>query len=95
MESTPRRLFGVPVGDFGFFQTILVSVSLGFMAFFAGTFLSILGVSIYKGITHSPVTLDVSYKYISFPFSILVLLAASTYLMTLWVQRKRREARGA
>lgn len=93
MSTETKRIFGIPVGDFGLFATVLISVTLGFMAFFAGTFLSIIGVSIFKGITHSPVTLAISYKYISFPFSVVVLIVAFTYFMTLWVERKRRESR--
>jgi uncharacterized membrane protein len=92
MSEDTVRLFGVPVGDFGFFASLLVSVAAGFLTFFAMTFLSIVGVSIYKGITHSPITLAVSYKYIAFPAAVLVLLVALTFLMTVWVRRKTRAA---
>ncbi len=86
------RILGVPVGDFGFFASILVSVALGFMTFFAMTFLSIVGVSIYKGVTHSAITLDVSYKYIALPCGVLMLVTSFVFFMTLWVNRKRRGA---
>jgi uncharacterized membrane protein len=92
MSDDTVRLFGVPVGDFGFFASLLVAVSAGFLTFFAMTFLSIIGVSIYKGITHSPITLAVSYKYIAFPAGVLVLVVALAFLMTLWVRRKMRSA---
>ncbi len=86
------RLFGVPVSDFGFFQSLLLPVVAGFFTFFSMTFLSIIGVSIYKGITHSPVTLDFSYKYIAFPAAIVVLVLSFFFLMFLWVRRKRQGA---
>jgi hypothetical protein len=59
------------------------------MSFFGLTFLSIIGVAIYKGISGSPITLAISYKYIAFPASILVLLLSLAFLMALWVRRKR------
>jgi uncharacterized membrane protein len=92
MSEDTVRLFGVPVGDFGFFASLLVAVAAGFLTFFAMTFLSIVGVSIYKGITHSQITLAVSYKYIAFPAGVLVLLVALIFLMTVWVRRKTRAA---
>ncbi len=60
------------------------------LTFFAGTFLAIVGVSIYKGITHSPVSLNISYKYISAPLALVVGVAAFIYFITIWAQRKLR-----
>jgi hypothetical protein len=82
-------LFGIPIGRLGFFQSLIISVAMGFMSFFGLTFLSIIGVAIYKGISGSPITLAISYKYIAFPASILVLLLSLAFLMALWVRRKR------
>jgi uncharacterized membrane protein len=82
-------LFGAPISDFGFFASILIAVVAGFLTFFGMTFLSIVGVSIYKGITHSPVTLDVSYKYIAFPTAVVVLAGGLVFMMALWVRRMR------
>jgi len=84
-------LFGVPIGRLGFFQSLIIAVAMGFMSFFGLTFLSIIGVAIYKGISGSHITLAISYKYIAFPASILVLLLSLAFLMALWVRRKRLE----
>jgi hypothetical protein len=89
----PAKLLGIPVGDFGFFATLLVAASAAMLTFFAMTFLSIIGVSIYKGISGSPVSLAVSYKYIAFPTACVVLAVALVYLMTVWARRKMRQAR--
>jgi hypothetical protein len=91
VNSTPQdyRLFGVPIGKFGIFASLVIAVATGFLSFFAMTFLSILGVSIYKGISGSPVTLAISYKYIAFPTSIVVLVVTLIALMALWIRRKR------
>ena len=86
----PVRLFGVPVGEFGFFASVLVSVTAGFLTFFLMNFLSILGVSIYKGVTGSTISLAVSYKYIAFPAGVLVLVVALVFLLTVWMRRKIR-----
>ena len=82
-------LFGIPIGRLGFFQSLIISVAMGFMSFFGLRFLSIIGVAIYKGISGSPITLAIIYKYIAFPASILVLLLSLAFLMALWVRRKR------
>ncbi len=89
----PTKLLGIPVGDFGFFATLLVAASAAMLTFFAMTFLSIIGVSIYKGISGSGVSLAVSYKYIAFPTACVVLAVALVYLMTVWVRRKMRQSR--
>lgn len=73
-------------------QSVLLAVATGFLTFFAMTFLSIIGVSIYKGLTHSAVTLAVSYKYIAFPTALIVLAAALVFLLTVWAKRKFRAA---
>jgi len=96
LDSESRRsaqvtLFGVPIGDFGFFQSLLIPVVAGFMAFFLLTFLSIVGVSIYKGITGSPVTLAISYKYIAFPAAVVVLVVSLVAMLGLWLRRQRRD----
>ncbi len=89
----PAKLLGIPVGDFGFFATLLVAASAAMLTFFATTFLSIIGVSIYKGISGSGVSLAVSYKYIAFPTACVVLAVSLVYLMTVWARRKMRQGR--
>jgi hypothetical protein len=89
----PTKLLGIPVGDFGFFATLLVAASAAMLTFFAMTFLSIIGVSIYKGISGSPVSLAVSYKYIAFPTACVVLAVGLVYLLTVWARRKMRQGR--
>ena len=85
--AAPAKLFGVPMGDFGLFASTLIAVGLGFMTFFAVTFLSIFGLVIYNLGGHA-VTLDVSYKYIALPAGVLVLVVSFAVLMGLWVRRK-------
>jgi len=56
-SASPRTfgagyLFGVPLGDLGWFTSLLMSFALGFAAFFAATFCAILGVLFYNTATH-------------------------------------------
>ena len=44
----PGTLFGVPIGDLGWFASLLMGTATGFAAFFAGTFLGIVGIMIYN-----------------------------------------------
>jgi hypothetical protein len=87
-QPGPTRIFGIPAGDFGLFASMLISGALGFIAFFAFTFVSIFGLMIYNGAGHHQVTLDVSYKYIGLPAGILVLVLSSATLLFIWVRRK-------
>ncbi|MCU1323229.1 MAG: hypothetical protein JWM43_2878 [Acidobacteriaceae bacterium] len=85
-------LFGVPVGDLGWFASLLMGLASGFMAFFAGTFLGIVGIGIYNGATHKNVDLALSYRWFGLSFGILVMVVALSYLGMLWVKRKTRKA---
>jgi hypothetical protein len=82
------RIFGVPVGDFGLFATALISLALGFMAFFGTTFLSIFGLMIYNRSGGHHVPLDMSYKFIALPAGVFVLIVSFAALFAIWLRRK-------
>jgi hypothetical protein len=84
---TGARFFGIPVGDFGFFTSVLMAFTVGFISFFGFTFLAIFGLMIYNGMGHQ-VDLSASYKYISFPAACVVLAASLIFFGTLWLRRK-------
>jgi hypothetical protein len=81
------KFFGIPLGDFGLFTSILMAFTVGFLSFFLFTFLAIAGIMIYNGMGHH---LDYaeSYKYISFPAGCLVLAVSLIFFATLWLRRK-------
>ena len=85
-------LFGIPIGDFGGFGTLLVSVAAGFLSFFASTFCAIIVILIVDSATHANVDYAISYRYIGLPIGVLVLICALGYLGTLWVRRVLRKA---
>ncbi len=81
------KVFGIPLGDLGFFTSVLMAVALGFLSFFLFTFLAIVGLMIYNGMGHH-VDYAASYKYFSFPAGCVVLLISLVFFGTLWLRRK-------
>jgi hypothetical protein len=81
------RFFGIPLGDFGFFTSLLMALAVGFLGFFLFTFLAIVGIMIYNGMGHR-VDYAESYKYISFPAGCVVLAISLAFFGTLWLRRK-------
>jgi hypothetical protein len=86
-QQVGTRVFGIPLGDFGFFTSVLMAVTVGFLSFFLFTFLAIVGVMIYNGMGHQ-MDYAASYKYISFPAACVVLVASLIFFATLWLRRK-------
>jgi hypothetical protein len=81
-------LFGVPFGDFGLFASLLISLSLGFVTFFAVTFTSIFGILIYNSAAHRAIDLSYSYKFIALPAGCIVLAISLFGLGIVWVRRR-------
>jgi len=94
-STTPRTvgagyLFGVPLGDLGWFSSLLMSFAMGFAAFFAATFCAIIGVLFYNTATHHAVDFALTYRRVGLPVGLLVLVVALGYLGALWVRRQVR-----
>jgi hypothetical protein len=95
-QTGPRTLvggyiFGVPVGDLGWFASLLMGGATGFMAFFIGTFLGIIGIPIYNSSTHHSVNMSWAYKAVGLPLGFTVLVLALGYLGMLWTRRVFRK----
>jgi hypothetical protein len=96
-STSPRTvgsgyLFGVPLGDLGWFSSLLMSFAVAFAAFFAATFFAIFAVLIYNTATHHAVDFALTYKRVGLPVGLLMLLLSLGYLGTLWVRRHLRKA---
>ncbi len=96
-STSPRTigsgyLFGVPLGDLGWFTSLLMSFAVGFAAFFAATFCAIIGTLFYNTALHRSVDFALTYKRVGLPVGLLVLVLALGYLGTLWVRRQLRRA---
>ena len=79
----------MPVGDLGWFASILTSFSLGFAAFFFATFLAIV-VFLFRNSAAHPVDFAQTYRLFGLPTGIAVLLLSLAYLGYLWARRIAR-----
>ena len=87
-HSSQGKFLGIPFGDFGLFASLLLSFSLGFMAFFATCFVSILGILVYNSTGHHSMNFADSYRYIGLPVGLTVLIVSLIALLGLWLRRK-------
>ena len=78
--------FGIPLGDLGWFASLLIALATGFAAFFAATFLGIVTLLIRQSAGH-PVDYAIAYRLIGLPVGAAVLLLALACLGTLWLKR--------
>lgn len=83
-------LLGIPLGDLGWFQSLLMGLATGFAAFFATTFASIMVLLFYRVGTGRNPDFAIAYKDIGFPVGIVVLVLAISYLGVLYARRMRR-----
>ncbi len=84
--------FGIPLGDLGWFTTLLMSFAAGFIAFFAATFLAILTILVLNTANHGALDYALSYRRVGLPAGLLVLSAALVFLGRLWILRQLRRA---
>jgi len=87
-QANQGRFFGIRLGDFGLFATLLLSFSLGFLAFFATCFVAIFSILIYNGTGHHNLNFADSYLYIALPVGFTVLAVSLIVLLGLWLRRK-------
>lgn len=86
----PGTLFGVPIGDLGWFASLLMGTATGFAAFFAATFAGIVGILIWNSSSPNKIDFSYSYRRVGLPVGLLVLTVALGYLGMLWVRRITR-----
>ena len=86
-------LLGIPLGDLGWFQSLLMGVATGFAAFFLTTFLSILALLFYRIASGRNPDFGIAYRDIGFPVGVVVLALALGYLGVQYARRMRRRAR--
>lgn len=88
-------LFGIPLGDLGWFSSLLMGVATGMAAFFATTFCAIVAMLIYTETTHHPVDFAQTYRKAGFPVGVVVMALALGYLGVQWSRRMIRKSRRA
>jgi hypothetical protein len=83
-------VFGAPVGDMGWFASLLIGLATGMAAFFFATFLGIVGLLIALSTGHK-VDFAQSYRLIGFPIGLTVMVLAVAYMGMLWIKRITRK----
>jgi hypothetical protein len=83
-------LFGIPMGDLGWFQSLLMGTAMGMAAFFASTFCAIMGFLVYMTAAHHTPDFARTYRYVGFPIGLTVLLLSYGYLGFQWARRMAR-----
>jgi hypothetical protein len=92
------ELFGIPLGDLGWFQSLLMGVATGMAAFFLTTFVAIFGFLTYAMVSGKPlgeIPIQNAYKLVGFPVGVVVMALALGYLGVQWSRRMVRKARKA
>lgn len=84
----PTKILGIPLGDMGFFHSLLVACICAVIAFFAACFFAIFGLLIYNQAGHHNVDMADAYIYGATPVGIAALAIAVVVLMGLWMRRK-------
>ncbi len=84
-------VFGTPVGDLGWFASLLIGLATGMVAFFSATFLGIVALLILLSTGHK-VDMAQSYRLFGFPVGVVVMVLALSYMGMLWVKRITRKS---
>lgn len=84
-------LLGIPLGDLGWFQSLLMGMATGFAAFFLSTFVAIFALLFYRIASgHNP-DFALSYRDVGFPVGVVVMAMALGYLSVLYARRLKRK----
>jgi uncharacterized membrane protein YfcA len=86
------QLFGIPLGDMGWFASLLMGVATGMTAFFLATFVAIFVLLAYQGTSGHHVDFAIAYRRVGFPVGVVVMALALGFLGVQWGKRmaKRR-----
>ena len=86
--SSRNTLFGIPVGKFGLFSSLLMATAFGCIVFFATCFIAIFGLLFYNEAGHHTVDMADAYRYFAFPVGLVALAVGLAVMLGLWLRRK-------
>jgi hypothetical protein len=97
VDRAPRdgQLFGIPLGDLGWFQSLLMGVAAGMAAFFLTTFLAIISLLVYMMATGKHPDFALTYRVAGFPVGVAVMALSLAYLGVQWSRRMAKKTRRA
>jgi hypothetical protein len=84
-------LFGIPLGDLGWFQSLLMGCATGMAAFFLATFLSIVVMLVYQMSSGHVPQYQLAYRAVGVPVGAVVLVLALGFLGVQWSKRMMRK----
>ncbi len=85
------ELFGIPLGDLGWFQSLIMGVATGMAAFFLTTFLAIVALLVYMMATGKHPDFAETYRLAGFPVGVVVMAFALIFLGVQWARRMKRK----
>jgi hypothetical protein len=85
------ELFGIPLGDLGWFQSLLMGVATGMAAFFLTTFAAIVALLVYMVATGKHPDFALTYRMAGFPVGVVVMALALGFLGVQWARRMMRK----
>jgi len=88
----PARLLGIPLGDFGLFSCVLLSIASGFFAFFGSCFLAIMSLLVWNTLARQQINYADSYRYIAAPIGVVVMAFGFVFFTSVWLRRKLTRA---
>jgi hypothetical protein len=88
-------LLGVPLGDLGWFQSLLMGTAMGMAAFLLTTFCAIVALLVYQMATGHVPPYQMTYRRAGFPVGCVVMAASLGYLGLNWARRMARRRRAA
>jgi ABC-type dipeptide/oligopeptide/nickel transport system permease subunit len=88
-------LFGIPLGDLGWFASLLMGLATGFAAFFLTTFVAIVVMLVEQSVTHRVPPYNLAYRDAGFPVGVTVMALALGYLGVQWSRRMIRKSHRA
>ncbi|MGA9568161.1 MAG: hypothetical protein WBS19_21750 [Candidatus Korobacteraceae bacterium] len=86
-------MFGIPVGDLGWFQSLIMGVATGMAAFFLTTFVAIIALLVYMMATGKHPDFAATYRLAGFPVGVVVMALALVFLGVQWARRMARKSR--
>ena len=86
-------MFGIPLGDLGWFQSLIMGVATGMAAFFLTTFVSIMVLLVYMMATGKHPDFAETYRLAGFPVGVVVMALAIIFLGVQWARRMKRKTR--
>jgi hypothetical protein len=84
----PGKLLGIPLGDFGLFSALLLSLASGFLTFFASCFLAIIVLLCVNTFAHAGINYADAYRYVGFPAGVVVLAFGFFFFTGTWLRRR-------